>query len=218
MKGPPRPDKAIFQPPPLPPEKPKESEPPSLCPFARMDEDSAFIRRQDLIDLGNKFTSAVKPIGGLTGLVREQNEVQRDTNRCVKVTGKRQSKHSWLMLAMAVGFVTVAVVLIHASVMLNRASVKQDEVIESAAQSKKELEDVTKELKELVALTKKTKEKVEDIKKKKEGESEVQLVVETDPVKARKAPMKVRILPPRKRGSAPPASSAVELPIHSKAL
>jgi hypothetical protein len=223
MKGPPRPDKAIFQPPQEAKKEP-EQDAPCLCPFAKDSETSMFVRRQDLIDLGDKFAAAVVPIGELMLLMREQNEVQRETNHCVKRTSRQQAKHGLLLLIVTVGLITVAIVQVHASILQNRTNARQEESMELNAQTRKELEAVAKELRGLVSLAKKTKEKVEDIKEEQEGESSVQLVAETDPVKAKKAPVKVRIIPrrPRKvssgKESAPPAQSAVELPIHSKAL
>lgn len=204
---------------PRPPVKDTPSIPPAECPFSKVGDDTPIIRRQDLIDLGNKFKQSLKPVGGLINLVSEQNEVQRDTNRCVKVTSKQQTKHSWLLLLLTSIVLTVGVVQIHASSLQNEVSLRQEEAANSDSQTRKELEDVTKKLKGLVKLAKKTGEQVKDIKEEQEGEPEVQIVAETDPVKARRAPVKVRIIPSKKHGkmtSSAAAASAVELPISGK--
>lgn len=209
--------------PPRPAGKDTPSVPPAECPFSRLGDDTPIIRRQDLLDLGDKFKQSLAPAGGLIGLVSEQNETQRDTNRCVKVTSKQQTKHSWLLFLLSAIVLTVAVVQIHASIIQNRANIQQKEVAKSNVQTRKELEDVTKELRGLVKLAKKTGEQVEDIKEEQEDEPEVQLVAETDPVKAKRAPVKVRIIPrkpSRKAGarasSPPPTQATVELPINTK--
>jgi len=173
--------------------------------------------------LGDKFKQSLEPVGGLIESVSEQNNVQRDTNRCVKLTSKQQTKHSWLLLLLTTIVLTVGVVQIHASSLQNEVSARQEEAAKSDAHTRAELEDVTKELRGLVKLVKKTEEQVEDIREEQEDEPEVQLVAETDPVKARRAPVKVRIIPRKpsrkpgaKKSSPPPAQAAVELPISSK--
>lgn len=195
------------------------SVPPDECPFTKLGDDTPIIRRQDLIDLGNKFKSSLEPVGSLIGLVSEQNNVQRDTNRYVKVASKQQTKHSWLLLLLTSIVLTVGVVQIHASSLQNEVSLRQEEAAKSDARTRAELEDVTKELRGLVKMAKKTGEQVEDIKEEQQDDPEVQIVAETDPVKAKKAPVKIRIIPSKKHGkmsSSAAAASAVELPISGK--
>lgn len=223
-RKPPRPDKSVFTPPAEEPKKePTPEAQPCHCPFARDDEGSMFVRRQDLIDLGNTFSAAVRPIEQLMALVREQNDTQRDTNSRVKSTSKQQAKHGWLLLALTVGLITVGAVQIRASVLQSRTSKQQEEATHDISQTRKELGELAKEMRGLVAVAKKTKENVDDIKEEQAVEPSVQLVPETDPVKAKKSPVKVRITPrkPFKRSgsskeSPPAAQSAIELPISTK--
>lgn len=218
-KAPPKPNtKGIFEPPKIPSAPPRATPPTFQCPFTKVDEESTLIRRQDLLDLGDTLSAAARPMSQLTNLVREQNDIQRDTNKYVRVTSKRQANQGWVLLALTIMVASVAVVQIHASVLQEGARAKQEEVVESIAKTQAELDSLTIEMRGLVALTKKTKEGVEDIKEEQADKASVQLVPETDPVKAKKSPVKVRIVPPRPRSSsgeevpfAP--SAAVELPV-----
>lgn len=179
-------------------------------------QEAQVIRRKDLTDLADTFKQALCPVQNLVGLVGDQNVLVKETNRQVKDTSHKQKWQSVWLIALTIGFIAVAVAQTRTSSAQDVTAKSQKQLVESGAQVQKDLSDVTVELRGLVALAKKTGQQVEDIKENKETEPEVQLVAETDPVKARRAPVKVRILPPKKKGAAPPPQSAVELPIPSK--
>jgi len=182
-----------------------------------VDQKSQVIRRQDLTDLGDTFKKSLAPVLSLVGLTKEQNLLVKDSNHCVKDTNYKQKWHSICLIILTAGFIAVAVAQTRTSNDQDETIKLQKEMVAGGTQVQKDLAEVTKELRELMQHARKTREDVADIKEDQDEEPAVQLVAETDPIKARKAPMKVRILPPKRKYSArkdvAPASSAVELPI-----
>lgn len=184
---------------------------------SEVNEDAQVIRRQDLTDLGNTFKEALGPVQGLVGLVGDQNALVKETNQQSKDTNRKQKWLGIWLIMLTAGFFMGVVKQVQTSWDQEETAKLQRELIEGGAKVQKDLAAVTTELRGLVKLSKKTGKQVEDIKEEREDEPEVQLIAETDPIKARRAPMKVRIIPPRRKAGAkkdaPPASSAVELSI-----
>ena len=200
---------------PRPETKPIPSVPPSECPFSKMGDDSPIIRRQDLLDLANTFRELMVPVTEVLRTLKEQNDVQRETNSYVKHTSKKQGRQGAWLIVLALGFIIVSIMQVYFGHMQDQTSRRQEAVIKNNEQVRQEFIRVAADLRNLLELTKKTKAGVEDIKENQDSSSDVELVAETDPVKAKRAPVKVRILPPKlKVGSTPPEPSvAVELPI-----
>jgi hypothetical protein len=82
----------------------------------------------------------------------------------------------------------------------------------SQADTVKQLEDVIGRLSQLQSKLDAVKSDTKNIKDEQLAQPRVELVPEPDPVKAREAPVKVRITPPPPSGAEPP-SPTVEVPI-----
>ena len=138
-------------------------------------EKSQAIRRQDLIELGEDFKKAIGPIG----LVIQHLE---RTNKAVAATRRAA------MVVMAL--VCVVLVLLFLVSREVKDAVRQIESLhERGVLAVGELETLTSEVK-------KTRDAAERVEDKADKRSSVQLVPETDPEKAKTAPMKIVIETP----------------------
>jgi hypothetical protein len=184
------------------------------CPFSKMGDIASLIRRQDLLDLSNVFRELMGPVTEVLKTLKEQNEVQRETNAYVKHTSKKQARQGAWLIVLALGFIVVSIMQVYFGHMQDQTSHKQEAVIRNNEQVQEELVKVAADLRDSLEITRRAKDGIEDIKENQNSPS-VELVAETDPVKAKKAPVKLRILPPRfKEGTvSPEPSAAVELPI-----
>jgi hypothetical protein len=196
-------------------EQQRKSRPDVVCPYANLDETSQVIRRKDIRELGDDFKKALRPLSTLVDRMKEQNIDSRHTKkRMVWVV-------RWLIM-LSVGGLAVLAMLYVANRMMTKAALLMDESNLRQKQMQDEQRQLFDELKKLTSVAKETKKTVEGIEEEQEEKAKVELVPETDPVKALHAPVKVRILPSRKSKSplgdgkvkAPsPAQSAVEFPI-----
>ncbi len=175
------------------------------------------IRRKDLIDLGNDFTQALKPIATLVEHMKEGNQYTQE----LRVAVRRQTYAIWgvivLVVAVLVFLYTVA------------TQVKQNS--QDTEDLQKDLTGALEELRDITAVAQETNESVVAAEKRAFMQPTVQLVPELDPEKAKKAPMKLLIETPRELPSNKPASASrrprgksasksatVEIPISAEAF
>lgn len=141
------------------------------------------IRRQDLVDLGNDFTQALKPISTLVEHMKDGNERVDALRGAVR----RQTYAIW-------GVIVLVVVVLARMYSL---SVRQEANSLNTAALQKDLAGALVELKAITKVAAKTSESVEAAEERALTHPTVHLVPETDPEKAKTAPMKILIETPR---------------------
>jgi hypothetical protein len=152
------------------------------------DIDSQVIRRKDLVELGDDFKRALSPI---TVVI---SHLER-TNKDVRLTR--------LLVLLVAALAAVVLVVLFLVVRQVAGVVQQVEGLHSrGVVAVEELEKLTVAVTQAKAST----ERVEEASK---SQSTLQLVAETDPVRARKAPVKLVIQPPAASTSSPPEKKPV---------
>lgn len=189
-----------------------------------MDETSQVIRRKDIAELGDKFASSMAPMGQVLEEMKLQNITSKQTNRQVKMLAV------WLT-TLTVAFTAGIILEYYNNRVTRQTSALQRQAVADGHRLKTEISGIAQEIQSLIATAKDIDEGVEEVRAGKESAPKVELVAETDPVKARTAPVKVRITPPKKSKEPEPAAQAapkptpaprppvtVELPIRRGAL
>lgn len=191
---------------------------PVQCPFADIDPKSQVIRRQDLISLGKDFKDSLAPLSTLVSEMKTQNVTSTHTNRRVRWNT------NW-MIILTLGLAGGLVINYFNNRTTLETAKQQHAVLEGGKETQRDLAAVTKELRELMELARRTKEVVEDIEEDQEGATRVELVPETDPVKARIAPVKLRVSKKSRSNDVgtptsqkPVSSTAVEISIPSRSV
>lgn len=161
------------------------------CPFAQP-ESSQIIRREDLVNLGNAFKSSLSPVGGLVDHVKQQND-----NSVLLLEGmKSQARHAdrlqrwvlYLTLVISVG------ILIHLGSLYRLTQVSKQ--VDSTA---KKLESVSTAVVSVKKSAEATQAGVEEVSQAQSEASRVELIPELDPMKAKEAPLRVRVVTPARR-------------------
>jgi hypothetical protein len=198
------------------------------CPFSKLDEESQIIRRRDLKSLADQFADSLSPLDRLITLMQEQNvELKR-----VSIVLRR------VMVAMLVMAVAMVIALYMHVMNTRKAVLLSDSMGEAAEQMtllEGEIGTIISELAQVKDTASSTEKKVEQAQEQTESKPQLEIVAETDPVKARRAPMKLRLLPPVKadvpmaplevlsssaEAPPPPAPSTpvAEIPLHLEAF
>jgi hypothetical protein len=191
-----------------PEETPSASKSPSQdnCPFAR-----------------NGIVEGLKQLTEEGGLLERAVLEQKKGNKLTRESNELAKKNSKMLRAVILLFLGSVLILLAVSglawlIFKDVATVEQN-MGKSVAKQDGLIEDVKK----LVTQAKKTDEKLDDAKDAIDARPSVELVPEPDPEKAKDAPIKVRIIPPKNPKSGgekhhPPAptQTAVEVPLPVK--
>lgn len=184
----------------------------------KADPESQVIRRRDVVDLGATFTQALSPLGDLVVEMKSQN-----------VNTKLTSTHVrrlviWMTILSAGWVYTSYMDHKNAEVTKNTAD-QQSSMVSDNKKLQTDLTQTNKELRELVALAREIDKTVDDIEEDQDTKPQLELVAETDPVKAKKAPMKLRVTPPTRASDdggtmqkkpSPSPKATVDIPISAR--
>jgi len=185
-----------------------------------INDESQVIRRKDIVALGGNFTSALKPLSKILGEMKLQNI-------STKLTSIHVRRLVWWMTLLSLGGgYTVYMDHKNVSLVSSTAEMQSSMMVENK-ELHNDLEQTNRELRELLRLAKETNKTVEDIEEEQDSKTQLELVPETDPVKAKKAPVKLRVLPPvkveqdasaaKKMSSAPAKKpKPVDIPLSAK--
>ena len=185
-----------------------QSEPvenPFVCPFLPKDTQAQVIRRQDLLDLGNVFKSALSPFAELVSCMKQQNEqMEQASTRLVEMSLVLR-KVVWGMVTLTL--ISALGVGMH-FVTLNRLQATarvQAQTTQDISELGGKFRVTTDEMSSLKRATENTQQTVE---RQANTGSKVELVAETNPMLARRAPLKLRVSPPSALKPAPESSIA----------
>lgn len=175
------------------------------CPFAALDETSQVIRRKDLTQLGGTFKESLSP---LTSIL----EHMKGLNARWSASNKQLKRVTWFQLGITVMTLTCLVVLLIALRFSWEALELVQEHTNTLGNLEKQFDAQTKKLKELETVAHTTEKKVEQVQEEQDTKPTLELVPETDPVKARRAPVKLRVKAPVRPSPEPKASMPKENP------
>lgn len=173
--------------------------------------------RDDAHLLSGSMKDLVKPGGPLIQLINEVKNSNRIAQQGHKITKTNQS----VTRIALVGMVICLLLLGGTTVFLYRATSKIEALQRDLEASRVQISD------ELQKATEKTSEHIEAVKETTDAiveesktQAKVELIEETDPKKAEKVPVRVRVTPPEKpkkpKQAPSSAPSAVEYPLNPK--
>lgn len=175
---------------------------PSLttCPFARMDETSQVIRRRDLLELGTSFRESLTPLKDLVEYMRRQ----------VASVDRLQS---WLFVL--VGLATVGMVLHFMALMaVYNTSRDLEQTVNKIDQLEQRVNNVNTSANRAASAAEAAQKDTRAIASAQASAPLVELIPEPDPVRARSAPVILRVSSPKAVGAssaAPAASVTVQM-------
>lgn len=175
-----------------------------LCPFSRLNEESQIIRRRDISDLSGTFAKLEEPLGELITSMQEQNVALKRANRVLTLV-------VWCLLVLVVaGVVGIGLHFVGITKSYNTAR-RIDESVGKLAEMQKKVEDLVGDVEDVKDTADETKKKVDEVREEQGTKPQLELVPETDPVKARRAPVKLRVKAPVKDipDAGPPGQEAV---------
>lgn len=162
-----------------------------ICPFSRLNEESQIIRRKDIADLSNTFAKLEDPLGKLITSMQEQNVALKRANRVLTLV-------VWCLLVLAVaGVAGIGLHFVGIVKSYNTAG-RIDESVNKLADMQKKVEDLVGDVEDVKDTTDETQKKVDEVREEQDAKPQLELVPETDPVKARRAPVKLRVKAPVK--------------------
>lgn len=163
---------------------------PLTCPFAgSQEEGTQVIRRRDIKHLGETFKSSLSPLSQTLQHMKELN-----TNW--GISNLRMKKLVLWQLVLLVLSLGSLVMLTMAYQHMKLALEKLTDNALQLQEVQKSLQSNVEELQKVRTSTFNTEVAVEAVKKEQEERPKLELVPETDPVKAVRAPVRLRVLPP----------------------
>lgn len=181
------------------------SQSPTECPFAKNGVVEALHK---LTDEDGLLVQAVLGQMESNTLMKESNQLAKTNSRMLRFV---------ILLFLGSVLILLAVVSLAWLIFEDVVIVEQ-----SMGKSIDRQEELVTDVKALVQSQKDTKQAVDDVKENQDEKPTVELVAEDDPEKAKDAPIKVRIIPPKKPAAggkkppAPPSTAAVEVPLPVK--
>ena len=163
------------------------------------------LRRQDLIDLGEVFKTALAPVGAIVDHMKAQNVTSADLLKQMEQQSARMGRlQRWVVLLTLTCAVLTTVSLL-AAYQLTRLTAQTDDVSSHMTKTAHRLSTLAADVTKARASVEATREEVAVVSSAQAVATRVELVPETDPKKARRAPMRVRVVAPAK---APPKIDA----------
>jgi hypothetical protein len=169
------------------------------CPFAGLNEESQVLRRRDLQDLGVTFTEALKPLKSVLSEMKGLNVRYASANRQLRHVTRFQLGITLVTLLSLASLVFMLINLWNALGVLEQQAV-------ALGQLQKDVGEQANQLRQLKSTALETKKQVAEVKQEQDEKPQLELVPETDPVKARRAPVKLRVKAPVSP-KAPPSMS-----------
>ena len=165
------------------------------CPFAQMPGTDQVIRRQDLVNLGETFKTSLSPVGKIITHMKRQNERSADLSDHMILQVKRMYLlQFWIYFVLGVCILTIGfhvynyVHIQRLTVQVGRTVNKLDGVAKAVISVKESAEAVQADVAEVSSVQ--------------AASPRVELVPETDPKKAKSAPIRVRVFAPTKEAKA----------------
>jgi cell division protein FtsB len=159
-------------------------------------------RRQDLLDLGGTFRESLSPLREILDHMRGLNVRYAASNRQLRAVTRFQVVISLLSIVSLSFLVVIIISLWHALDVLQSHTTAlhalEEEVVSQA-----------KNLTQIRDTAKKTEARVAEVREEQDQKPTLELIPETDPVKARRAPVKLRVKAPMHPKSAASASAGV---------
>jgi hypothetical protein len=176
-----------------------------ICPFAALDETSQVIRRKDLLTLGSTFKDALLPMKSIL-------EHMKGLNARWSAGNKQMRRLALFQLGVTLLSLSCLVILLIALKYAWASLTLMEQHTDKLGNLEKEFNAQTKQLSELENVAHNTEQKVQEVKEDQDTKPTLELVPETDPVKARRAPVKLRVTAPAKPAPLPKASMPVNEP------
>lgn len=191
------------------PSSPKSPYRDSDCPFAR-----------------NGIVEGLKQLTGEGGLLERAVLEQKKGNKLTRESNELAKSNSKMLRLVIILFLGCVLLLLAVGGLAYLIFEDVVTVEQNMGKSISRQEELVGDVKKLMAQAKKTDTKLDDAKEALEARPSVELVPEDDPEKAKDAPLKVRIIPPKNpKGPGPgekpehppaPTQTAVEVPLPVK--
>jgi hypothetical protein len=167
---------------------------------------SQIIRRQDLVELGDKFTAALLPVATLVQFQQESIHTMERLHAGMEYQARATRMQTMFLWAVMVTAVVVLCLVYNVANKVEEQSLRMGSI-------QSQLNSTVDKVQLLSRTTKETNDSVSAAEERARTQPTVQLLPELDPEKAKRAPMKLRIETPSeesspKAPSAPPAGSA----------
>ena len=162
-----------------------------VCPFSALNETSQVLRRQDLSDLAGTFREGFKPLREILAERKGLNVRYAASNRHLRSVTRFQIGIS-ILSAASLGVLVIALGYAWAALEL------MEQHTEKLYELETQFREQTRKLNDLQDTANHTEQEVAAVKKEQESKPQLELVPETDPEKAKKAPVKLRVKVPTK--------------------
>jgi cytoskeletal protein RodZ len=160
------------------------------------------IRRRDLKKLGDTFEKSMRPLCEVLQHMKALNNNWTVSNRQLKHVLRFQL----LLLLLSLGSLAL---LGLAAQHMQQALLQLADNTEKLQQVQGSVQATVEELRKVRTSTSNTEEVVEAVKKEQDARPQLELVPEPDPVKARRTPVRLRVLPPVQAPLPVPSASLV---------
>lgn len=172
-----------------------------VCPLASLNADSQVLRRQDLADLGGTFKDALRPLKEILDHMRGLNARYAASNRQLRRVTRFQ-------VAISLVSASILLVLVVTVGYMWRALDMLESHTTTLGQLEEDVKAQTSELTKVKQTTQQTEERVAKAEEKQDSAPTLELIPETDPVKARRAPVRLRVKAPAVQAQPVPSTSA----------
>jgi hypothetical protein len=176
------------------------------CPYSRLDEKSQVIRRQDIMGLSDTFKESLSPLLQILGHMKELNARWSQSNHVLR----RVTAFQLLLSGLSLGGLCLMVMTLWYTW---RALLLLDEHTAKLGHLEQQFGAHAQQLEALRVTAQSTEVQVAEVREGQEQKAQLELVPETDPVKALRAPVKLRVMAPVASATASVAPPVAEIPL-----